>query len=184
MSDQLKQTVFFGFLALMSYGLYRYFFSYEEALQDKPFTKGYSVENITLKITDEDGFLTAKFKSPSLIRYTDDPSIHILNPVFWTYKNGKMQWQINAEKALYNAEDEEVFLSDKLIAKTVDTQVATKFEAQNLKINLKTKKAQTTDGIKLEQESFKMSGKVALINMNTQQIEVNNNVKAIYKAQN
>jgi len=182
MSKQSSQIAVFFVLALLSYALYNYYFNTEEILTDKPFTKGYSIEDIELKITDNKGKLTAKFKAPSIIRYTDSPIMFIDQPVFWTYANGKEHWSIASKNAEYNDVKDEVVLKDNLLAKTVDKSSAVSFKANNLLINLKTHLAYTKDGISFQQDQFSMVGQIAHFDLNNETLEVNNNVKAIYKS--
>ena len=49
-------------------------------------------------------------------------------------------------------------------------------------LDLTSKKAQTSDGISIQQEQFSMQGQVAHIDLKNKIIEVNNNVKAIHKS--
>lgn len=182
MTSQTRHILLFAVLVLLSFALWRYYFYQEKIIVDKPFTKGYSVENIELRITDESGAMSAKFKSPSLISYTDSPVVHIDSPKFWTYNNGIQQWEITSEKALYDTSLDEVVLEKDLIAKTINTDAPTSFEAKNLTIDLNTKLAHTEDGISLQKQQFNMQGQIAKIDLNNEILEVNKNVKAIYKA--
>ena len=183
MTNQSQNIVLFSLMALISYGLWKYYFDREQTVADKPFTKGYSVENIELKITDESGKLTAKFKSPNLIRYTDSPIVHIKNPLFWMYSDGTEQWQMQSDKAEYNAEINEVGLYENLKALSSNDNDNLTFEAKNLLVNLKNKSAHTSDGIRIKQQQFIMTGQNANFDLNNETLEVNNNVKAVYKSQ-
>jgi LPS export ABC transporter protein LptC len=168
---------------MSSYGIWKYYFDREKQEADKPFTKGYSVENIELRITNEKGKLTAKFKSPSLIRYTDSPILHIKTPLFWLYKEGKQQWKMESDKAEYNAESNEIGLYDNLLAQSVNIDKQTSFKAKNLLLNLNNKKAHTADGVRIKQQQFVMTGQNAHFDLENELLEVNNNVKAVYKSQ-
>lgn len=180
MTRQQQQIILFTILALISYVIWQRYFNAEEMTLDKPFTKGYSIENIEMRITDEKGYLTAKFESPNLTRYTDNSIIHIEKPLFWTYSDGKQHWFMESGKAEYNAENDEVNFIDKLSAKTINQNPNTYFEAENLLVNLKTKKANTSDGISFKQQQLSMTGQIAQIDLKNETLEVNNNVKAVY----
>ena len=169
-------------LALISYAVYKYYFDRLEIIEDKPFTKGYSVENIELKITDEKGQLSAKFKAPNIISYTDSPIINISTPLFWTYKKGVQQWVLKSNKAEYNSSESTVLLSEKVMAQTIGKDNDSNFEANNLLVNLTTNMATTNDGIKFKQDLFNMTGQIATFNLEKEILEVNNNIKAVYKA--
>ena len=181
MSKQAHHTIIFLILALLSYALWKYYFGEEAVEEIKPFTKGDSVENIELKITDETGALTAMFKSPKLIRYTDSPIVHITKPLFWTYEKGKQHWSIVSDKAEFNSDTQNVGLYDNLTAKTINTESQIEFNANNLLVDLKSKKANTTDGITIQQQNISMTGQIAQFDLKNETIEVNNNVKARYK---
>ena len=144
MSKQAQHILLFAILALISYAIWKYYFDHEIVEADKPFTKGYSVDNIELKITDETGALTAMFKSPKLIRYTDNPIVHIDKPLFWTYENGKQHWSIVSENAEYNSDTLQVGLYENLKAQTVNDESQMLFEAENLMVDLKSKIAKTS----------------------------------------
>lgn len=183
MSKQSQHILMFFILSLLSYGIWKYYFDREKTEVDKPFTKGYSVENIELRITNEMGKLTAKFKSPSLIRYTDSPVLYIKSPLFWLYKEGKEQWAMQSDRAEYNAELNDVGLYDNLRAQSANIEKQTSFEAKNLIINLNNKKAHTADGVSIKQQQFVMTGQNAHFDLDNELLEVNNNVKAVYKSQ-
>ena len=170
-------------MALSSYAIWNYYFGDEEIEEIKPFTKGYSVENIELKITDETGALTALFKSPRLVRYTDSPIVHINKPLFWTYEKGQQNWSIVSDKAEFNSDTQHVGLYDNLIAKTVNSDSQIEFNAQNLLVDLKSKIANTKDGVFIKQNVITMTGQIAQFDLKNETIEVNNNVKAIYKTE-
>jgi LPS export ABC transporter protein LptC len=181
---QTQQIFIFSIISLLSYGVWKYYFDREKTVTDKPFTKGYSVENIELKITNEKGKLTAKFKSPSLIRYTDSPILYIKSPLFWLYKEGKEQWKMQSDKAEYNAESNQVGLYENLLAESANIDKQTSFVAKNLMLNLNNKKAYTADGVRItQQQQFVMTGQNAHFDLDNELLEVNNNVKAVYKSQ-
>ena len=183
MTKQTHQIILFAICALISYGIWKYFFDREKFTQDKPFTKGYSIENIELKITDESGNFTARFTSPNLIRYTDSPVLFIKSPLFWTYKEGKEHWLLESNNAEYNTDKEQVEFSEKVIAHTVNQEQITSFEANSLLVNLKNNNARTNNGVEFKQHHMKMTGQIAQFDLIQETLEVNKNVKAIYKSQ-
>lgn len=183
MTKQTQQIILFALFALVSYGIWKYFFDREKLIQDKPFTKGYSVENVELKITDESGQLTARFISPNLTRYTDSPVLHINEPLFWTYHDGTEHWLLESQKAEYNTDKEEVDFSDKLMAHTVNVEHPTYFETNSLLLDLKNKNAYTDDGVVFKQNQMIMTGQIAQFDLTHETLEVNKNVKAVYKSQ-
>ncbi|MFK8013712.1 MAG: LPS export ABC transporter periplasmic protein LptC [Marinicellaceae bacterium] len=182
MSKQSQQIMMFFLLALISYSIWKIYFDHEKVATDKPFTKGYSVENVVLKITDETGVLSGEFKSPKLIRYTDSPIVYIEKPEMWTFDNGQQHWSIQSETAEYNSELLHVDLSENLIAKTVNGS-GIRFNAENLFVDLNTKTAHTDAGIILKKELLSMTGQSAKFDLKNETIEVNNHVKAQYKTQ-
>jgi LPS export ABC transporter protein LptC len=182
MTRQIQQIILFALLAISSYGVWKYYFDKETVTADKPFTKGYSVKNIEMKITDEFGKLTAKFKSPSLIRYTDSPIVFMYSPILWTFKDGKEHWVIKSNKAEYNADLNEVGMYDNLVAQTVNDSTETIFNADNMLLNLVTNQAHSTNGVTFKQQQFIMTGQDAQFDLKNEILEVNKNVKAIYKS--
>ena len=180
---QIQQIVLFVLFALFSYGVWKVFFDREKFAQDKPFTKGYSIENVELKITDESGNLTAKFTSPNLTRYTDSPVLHINSPLFWTYSEGKDHWLLESQNAEYNTEKEQVDFITKVVAHTVNEEQPTSFEANTLLLKLKSKNAYTNDGVMFKQNDMVMTGQIAQFDLIQETLEVNKNVKAIFKSQ-
>lgn len=183
MTKQTQQIILFAIFALFSYGIWKYFFDREKFTQDKPFTKGYSIENIELKITDESGNFTARFTSPNLIRYTDSPVLFINSPLFWAYKDGKEHWLLESKNAEYNTDKEQVKFSENVVAHTISQEQPTSFEANSLLLNLKNKKAHTDDGVAFKQNDLNMTGQIAQFDLIQETLEVNKNVKAIYKSQ-
>ena len=181
MTRQIQNMLFFFVLALLSYAVYKYYFDPLELKHDKPFTKGYSIENVELKITDANGHLSAKFKSPNLVRYTDSPLLFIETPLFWTYNDNHEHWLIESKKAEFNTDTNEVSLIDNVIAKTINDSSETRFKTPSLLVKLKDSSAFTDAGISLQKKQFNMSGQIAQFDLKNETLEVNNNVKAIYK---
>lgn len=181
MTKQMQNMLFFFVLALISFAVYKYYFDPIIINKDKPFTKGYSIENVELKITDERGQLSAKFQSPNLIRYTDSPLLFIHTPLFWTYKNNQEHWLIQSEKAEFNTDTDEVSLIKDVIAKTINDSSETRFTTPSLLVKLKDSTAFTDAGVSLQQKQFNMSGQIAQFDLKNETLEVNNHVKAIYK---
>jgi len=181
MTRQIQNMVFFALLALGSYAIYKYYFDPIKTIKDKPFTKGYSVENVELKITDANGNLTAKFKSPNLTRYTDSPILFIQMPLFWIYKNNQAQWLISSKKAEFNTIEQKVNLIEDVLAKTIDKTSSIQFKTPSLQVFLKESKAFTDAGIILNHDQYEQSGQIAHFDLENETLEVNNNVKAVYK---
>jgi len=182
MTAQNKQIILFAVIALLTYAVWSKYFNREEVKKDKPFTKGYSVENIEMRMTNQLGELSAKFKSPSLIRYTDSPVLYIDTPVLWTYDNNVQQWQLNANKAELNTESNKVKLMDEVNAHTLNELEPMVIITESLILDLDSKKAHTTTGISMQQAQLSMRGQAADIDLKNKIIEVKNNVKAIYKS--
>lgn len=181
MSGQKKHILLFCIVSLVVYSSWHIFFVTEKTEVNKPFTKGYSVENIELRITDESGKLAGKFNSPGLVRYTDSDIIHIKKPEFWTYNNGKINWKIDSNSAEFNSNKNEVDFKEKLVAVSLSESPKQQFTSNSLKVLLDKHVAVTNSGIIFKQDSAVMSGINATLDLKKQIIEVNNDVKAVYK---
>ncbi len=181
MTAQNKQIALFAVIALVIYVVWSYYFNREEIKKDKPFTKGYSVEKIEMRMTNELGQLSTRFKSPSLIRYTDSPILYIDSPTVWTYEDNHENWLIKANKAELNTETNKVELIEDVNAHSLDANESMVFSSNNLVLDLSQHKAQTSHGVFMRQAQFSLTGQVAHIDLKKKIIEVNNNVKAIYK---
>ena len=110
------------------------------------------------------------------------PLIFIEKPLLWTYVTGNEQWKIEANKGEYDAESNQIKLIDSLQAQLQNSETNRKFNAQDLMINLENKHAFTDNGITISENQFKLSGQIAKLDLSTNLIEVNKNVKAIYKS--
>ncbi len=184
MSKQIPNIILFSLLALGSYAVIKYFFDEEEKIQDQPFTKGYAIEDLEMRITDKNGQFSAVFQSPSLVRYTDNPLIYVEKPLFWLYTKGKKSWQVVADKAQYNVDDESINFIEKVKAQSLNKKTQSELLAKDLLINLKNKIATTQNGIQLRQANLTMRGQKAQFDLQNNILEVNNNVKAVYKTKN
>ena len=182
MTRQIRHIIAFSVIALASYSIIQYFFDEKEINKDEPFTKGYAIENLEMKITDDSGKFTAMFKSPGLVRYTDNPLIYVEKPLFWLFDKGKKNWQVNAQKAEYDVSGEKIKFIDKVKARSLNTQPVSLLAAKNLSLDLKKKKANTSSGILFKQGQLTMQGQIAQFDLKNEILEVNNNVNAIYKA--
>jgi LPS export ABC transporter protein LptC len=104
--------------------------------------------------------------------------------LFWTYENGQQHWSIVSDKAEYNSDTSVIGLYENLTAKTVNDESQILFNAKNLLVDLNTKIANTSDGITLNKQQLTMTGQIAKFDLTNETIEVNNNVKAVYKTNN
>ncbi len=180
MTRQIQQILFFSIIALLSYAVIKYFFERKVKIKDQPFTKGYAIEKLEMIITDDSGKFIAMFKSPGLVRYTDNPMIFVDKPLFWSFDSGKKRWQVEAEKAEYDVSADIINFINKVEAKSIDLSPPSLLTAKDLRFNLKNKKATTENGILLQQGQLTMQGQVAQFDLQNNILEVNKNVKAIY----
>ena len=182
MTKQTKQILIFFIFAVLSYAVWKIYIYQEPIVEDKPFTKGYSVDSLELRITDEDGKISAKFISPSLISYTDNDLVFIETPELWTYEEGKQNWQFNSKHAEYNHKQDKIMLKEQVKAMSLSEDSKINFSSKDLRIDLKNKHAETENGIIVKKELFSMTGDKADFDFKNDKIEVKNNVKVIYKS--
>lgn len=182
MSKQSVQIIIFFILALFSYAVWKIFIFKEIEVKDKPFTKGYSIDNLELRITDEKGHISARFISPSLLRYTDSDIVLIKSPKLWTYEQGEQNWNFSSKQAEYNHKQNRVNLIEQVKATNLNSDSKINFTSNDLNLDLVNKLATTDNGIKVEKEQMSMSGEQADFDFKNDKIEVKNNVKVIYKS--
>lgn len=181
MSQQLRHILFFLFAGFLTYSVWKYYFDREPEVQDKPFTKGYSVENLELQVTDENGDFVAKFVSPNLMRYTDSDTVHVEKPRMYAYSNQQESWQFDSLKADYDHKRNTVKMMQDVSVKQLNSAKQIQLKFQNLLVDLHEKKAETDSGVELEKETFNMVGERAWFDFINEKIEVKGNVKVVYK---
>lgn len=184
MRQQTKHILFFLVGALLSYAVWKFFFDREPVIQDKPFTKGYSVDQFELEITDEHGEFVAKFISPNLTRYTNSDTVLIDSPNFWTYENNSEGWFFESDSAEYDYKNEQVKLIDNVMAKSLDEIETIELNASDMMVNLSTKIAQTENGVLIQKDTLNLKGQKALFDLTNNQLTVNENVQVVYKSSN
>ena len=100
----------------------------------------------------------------------------------WTYEEGKQNWQFKSKLAEYNHKQDKVKLKEQVKAISLSEDSKINFSSKDLSIDLKSKHAETENGILVIKDFISMAGDKANFDFKNDKIEVKNNVKVIYKS--
>ena len=170
-NNYLKSVLIFAVLAAGSYGLYEYKFSDDSAWEFKPFTKGYSLFDSEIQITDEEGQIHTTISSLEIIFYADSEETKIKKPQI-TYQAGNSRWHLDSESALINATQSEINFPQKVFLNSLNPENKTEIITRALTLYPETKMAKTQAELSMVSDYMSMTGKGSVIDLTKQQIEV------------
>ena len=98
---RLLQLMVFTVLAFVSYAVYDKYYGSDSETQFKPFTKGYSLEGVVIRTSDEAGEITSTIESPSMIHYADT-EISVINEPRYTIHEKTGDWIFTSNKGEIN----------------------------------------------------------------------------------
>lgn len=177
---RIKQLLIFMLMALLTYSVWQFSFVEVEESKFKPFTKGYSVSDVLLEITDENGQITTVINSPLLLHYADTEITEISKPqVVIKAADGK-KWIFESDKGQYIDSRFELFFPGDVVVQNdaLDIEKKITLNTSALTVNTENQTAQSEAFIEIKQNNMFFNGVGSFINFSIQEIEVKSNVHA------
>ncbi len=170
--SRLIQLTVFGLLAVVSYAIYDNFFGTESATQYEPFTKGYSLEGVVIRTSDESGEIVSTMESPSMVHYADTEISMIESPKYTLHQNDG-DWIFTSAKGEINKGQTEVFFPE-LVDLSFDSKEteAVNIQTSQLRIEIIKKIGVTDENISVKRPGLILTGLGSLINFNDHSIEI------------
>lgn len=177
---RLKQLLIFMLIAVLSYFVWQFAFVEIEESKFKPFTKGYSVSDVLLEITDESGQITTVINSPLLLYYADTEITEITKPQVVLKGSDGKSWMFESDKGRYIDSQFELFFPGDVVVQNDALNIENKITLNTSALTVDTENhtAQSEAFIGIKQNNMFFNGVGSFINFSTQEIEVKSNVHA------
>ncbi len=170
--SRLIQLFAFALLALISYAIYDKFYGIESGTQYEPFTKGYSLEGVIIKTSDESGFITSTLVSPSMIHYADTEKSVIESPQYTLHQEDG-NWVFNSSVGEINKGQTEVYFPESVeLFLDVPEPESISIHTSQLNVVINSKTGKTEQRIDIKRPGLLLTGLGSLIDFNDHSIEI------------
>jgi|GEM_PF-1327819 len=169
---RLIQLTAFSLLAVISYAVYDKYYAAEPAAKFEPFTKGYSLEGVVVKTSDESGVIVSTMESPSMIHYADTEVSVITSPKYTMHQDDG-DWVFTSTKGEINKGQTEIYFPEQ-VDLTLDAEGtdAVWVQTSQLKIKITHKTGVTDKEISVKRPGLLLTGLGSVINFTDQTIEI------------
>jgi len=170
--SRLIQLIIFGLLTAASYGVYEAYYADESSTQYEPFTKGYSLEGVVIKTSDESGAIISTMKSPLMVHYADTEVSVITSPQYIMHQDDG-DWVFKSAKGEINKGQTEVFFPE-AVDLTLDAEGPdpVSIQTSQLRIEINKKMGVTDENISVIRPGLLLTGMGSVINFADHSIEI------------
>ncbi|MFC3193568.1 LPS export ABC transporter periplasmic protein LptC [Marinicella sediminis] len=169
---RLRQLILFAVMALGSYAIFDMYHSKEDAFSYEPFTKGYSIEGVIIRNSDESGRIVSTIQAPSVIHYADS-GMTLINQPRYRMHQADGDWLFSSESGEINEAQTELFFPQAVTLELEDvTTDRVLIETSELTINLKQKTGTSQQKLKVTQPGAVLQGVGSVIKFEQQEIEI------------
>lgn len=179
MSFKSKQLIFLLIVAVLSYAVYDGLLGNQDDALYEPFTKGYALTEVTMNITDETGRISSTLKAPNLVHYVDTEITVIEQPRVTVFADTG-NWYFSSPIAEFTRLEDRLFFPKEVTIHSQDEPVI-ELHTSVMTVDLTTELATTEAAIKMRQPGTEMQGIGAKIFLNTQVVEIMDNVYAEFE---
>ncbi|MCX7554627.1 LPS export ABC transporter periplasmic protein LptC [Marinicella sp. S1101] len=180
---RIKQLLLFGLLAVVTFAVYDNFFADKESPLFQPFTKGYSLQQVVIETSDEQGQIVTTIKSPAVIHYADSKKTLIRQPNITLHENDG-DWVFQSAVGEINPNQTEIYFPEQVFLELNESDINANemtIETSQLLVNLNDKVGKTAALINMKQLGAAMKGKGAVVDFNRQEIEILSEMYAEFK---
>lgn len=169
---RLRQLLVFAVLALLSYTVYERFYQSDAVRSFEPFTKGYSLEGVVIKSTDETGEVVTTVESPLVIHYADSETTVIEQPHVRLHQDGG-DWVFTSSTGELNADQSRIYFPAQVLLKLLgDSAQAVGITTSDLTVDVIEKTGTTAQQIDVNKAGMSLRGLGAVVNFKQQEIEI------------
>jgi lipopolysaccharide export system protein LptC len=140
--------LYLGLVAILSWGFVKLTeVDIEEHFFSQKHSADYFSNNYTKWEMSDTGSLKSKLTTENLIHYSDDKTLHTLNPVMIFYNETSSPWVIKAQSGILSADGKDLQLNGNVIIDRAKAEgvTAITLKTRNVKVNPETSYAQTDE---------------------------------------
>ncbi len=180
-SVRLNQLLLFALLALASYVVYEKYYSTESVHSYEPFTKGYSLEQVVIKSTDESGRIVTTVESPLVIHYSDTETTVVNEPLIRLHETTG-DWVFQSEKGEINQANTEIYFPEQVTLKLAgEAEETVDIKTSELTVDVVAKMGVTAQAVDVTRLGMLLKGLGATVNFKQQEIEILNDMYAEFE---
>ncbi len=169
---RLKQLLLFAVLALLSYIVYERYYQSDSVRSFEPFTKGYSLEGVVIKSTDESGQVVTTVESPLVIHYADSETTVIEQPRVRLHQDGG-DWLFTSSAGELNADQSQIYFPAQVLLKLMGGPAqAVDIATSGLTVDVIDKTGTTAQAINVNKIGMLLQGLGAVVDFKQQEINI------------
>lgn len=180
---RLKQLLLFGLLATVTFAVYDNLFADKESQLFQPFTKGYSLQQVVIETSDEQGQIITTIESPAVIHYADSKKTVIRQPNITLHEDDG-DWVFQSAIGEINPNQTEIYFPEQVLIELDETDTNSNelfIETSQLMVNLSSKMGTTGAAINMKQLGAAIKGIGAVVDFDRQEIEIISEMYAEFK---
>lgn len=178
---RFRQLLAFALLAVGSYAVYETWYSEDSAFAYEPFTKGYSIEGVVIRNSDEDGRIISTIKAPSVIHYADS-GVTVINQPSYRMHQDSGDWVFSSATGEINqAQTQLYFPEDVLLELDVAAAEKVAVKTSQLTVDLDQQIGSSPGNLTVTQPGVLLQGVGSVIRFKQQEIEILEDVYAEFE---
>ena len=171
----------FALLALGSYAVYETWHSEDNGVAYEPFTKGYSIEGVVIRNSDENGHIVSTIQAPSVIHYADS-GVTVINQPTYRMHQASGDWLFSSATGEINQAQTQLYFPDDVMLELdglPDEHVAVK--TSELTVDLDNQTGTSPQKLTVTQPGVLLQGVGSVIRFKQQEIEILEDVYAEFE---
>jgi LPS export ABC transporter protein LptC len=178
---RIRQLMVFALLALGSYAVYETWHSEDSGFTYEPFTKGYSIEGVVIRNSDEDGRIVSTITAPSVIHYADSGRTVINQPSYRMHQEAG-DWVFSSATGEINQSQTQLYFPNEVLLELdVAEQDKVSVNTSELTVNLDQQTGSSPEKLTVTQPGVLLQGMGSLIRFKQQEIEILEDVYAEFE---
>ena len=171
----------FALLALGSYAVYETWHSDDSGYAYEPFTKGYSIEGVVIRNSDQEGHIVSTITAPSVIHYADSGRTVINQPSYRMHQEGG-DWLFSSASGEINQAQTEMFFPEAVLLELdVATEDKVSVKTSQLTVDLEQQTGSSPEQLSVSQPGVLLKGVGSVIRFKQQEIEILEDVYAEFE---
>jgi LPS export ABC transporter protein LptC len=178
---RIRQLMVFALLALGSYAVYETWHSDDSGYAYEPFTKGYSIEGVVIRNSDQEGHIVSTITAPSVIHYADSGRTVINQPSYRMHQEGG-DWLFSSASGEINQAQTEMFFPEAVLLELdVAAEDKVSVKTSQLTVDLEQQTGSSPEQLSVSQPGVLLKGVGSVIRFKQQEIEILEDVYAEFE---
>ena len=178
---RFRQLLTFTLLALGSYAVYETWHSEDSGFAYEPFTKGYSIEGVVIRNSDEDGHIVSTITAPSVIHYADS-GLTVINQPRYRMHQEAGDWVFSSATGEINQSQTKLYFPQEVLLELdVAEEDKVSVNTRQLTVDLDQQTGSSPENLTVSQPGVLLRGVGSVIRFEQQEIEILEDVYAEFE---